>query len=163
MSWSSSRTQKLLAAALAVSLAVNLFAGGAFLSRHLFGPPHHGWESKREAVEVLPEGERARIDGIWESGRSEVRDEFRAMREARQRYREALTAEQFDAAAAQAALDSLYAHKAAARASMENKIMEIATSLEPAERRAYFEAFFADEVRRDRERAERHAEREERD
>lgn len=159
-----SRSQKLLAAALAVSVALNLFAGGLFLSRHLFGPHHHGgWAAKREAVEVLPAGERDRVDAIWDRGREAVREELRGMREARQRYRDALTAETFDPAAAQAALDELYRHKEETRASMESKIEEIAGSLPADARRAYFGAFFAEEERRDREWERRDRERREGD
>lgn len=154
-----SRTQKLLAAALAVSVALNLFAAGAYLSRHFFGPPHHGWHSKREAAEVLPEAERERIDAVWERDRDSRREHFKAMREARRRYREVLTAERFDPAAAEAALAELYARREAARGSIEQKILEIAESLPPEQRRAYFTAFFADEVRRDREWERRAAER----
>jgi uncharacterized membrane protein len=159
-----SRSQKLLAAALAVSVALNLFAGGVFLSRHLFGPPHHGgWAAKRAAVEVLPDPERERIDAIWERGREAVREELRGMREARQQYRDALTAEVFDPAAAQAALDKLYAHKEQTRASLEAKIEEIAASLPPDQRRAYFGAFFAEEAQRDREWERRDRERRDED
>src|SRR5690606_31577611 len=110
---------------------------------------------KRQAAEVLPDAERERVRAIWERNRDAVRDEFRAMREARARFREALTAEQFDPAAAQAALDELYARKEAARAGMETKIFEIAESLSPEQRRAYFDAFFKDERRRDEEWARR--------
>lgn len=155
-----SRSQKLLAVALTVSVALNLFAGGAFLSRHFFGPPHHDWASKREAAEVLPEAERERIHEIWERGRDNRHDDFKAMRDARQRYREVLTAERFDPAAAEAALAALYARRDAAREAIEQKILEIATSLPPEQRRAYFTAFFADEVRRDREWERRARERE---
>ncbi|MEX0759350.1 MAG: periplasmic heavy metal sensor [Tistlia sp.] len=151
---------KLLAAALAVSVALNLFAGGAFLSSHLFAPSHHGgWAAKREAVQVLPDPERERIDAIWERGRDAVREELRGMRDARRRYREALTAESFDPAKAQAAFEQLYAHKEQLRVSMEAKILEIAAGLPPEQRRAYFEAFFAEERQRDRERERRDRER----
>ncbi|SME91823.1 protein refolding chaperone Spy/CpxP family [Tistlia consotensis] len=147
-----SRSQKLLALALAVSVAINLFVAGAVVSRHFFGPPPHGdWASKKEAVEVLPEAERKRIEQIWESGRDTVRQDFRAMRAARQRYREILTAETFDPAAAQAVLDQLYAKRAEVRETMEQKIMAIATSLPADQRQAYFKAFFAGEARRDKE------------
>lgn len=157
------RSQKLLAAALAVSVALNLFAVGAVVSRHLFDPPHHksGWAAKREAAEVLPEQERERVDAIWERDRGAVRQEFRAMRDARRRFREILTAENFDPAAAQSTLAELYERKEATRATMETKIMEIATSLPPEQRRAYFHAFFEDERRRDEEWARREREREE--
>lgn len=150
-----SRSQKLLALALAISVAINLFVAGAVVSRHFFGPPPpHGWASKREASEVLPEAERKRVDQLWESDRDAMRQDFQAMRAARQRYREILTAETFDPAAAKAVLDELYAKREQARAAMEQKIMTIATSLPPDQRRAYFKAFFADEARRDKKWAE---------
>lgn len=156
-----SRSQRLLSIALAISVALNLFAAGAFVSRHLFDGPDKGWAAKRAAVEVLPDDERTRIDAIWERNLDAVRDEFRAMREARQRYRDILTAETFDPQAAQTVLDELYARKEETRQQMEKKILEIATSLPPEQRQAYFKAFFADEVRRDKEWARRDRERRE--
>lgn len=155
-----SRLQRILAIALAVSVALNLFAVGVFVSRHLFESPHFksGWAAKREAVQVLAEPERQRVEAIWERDRGALEEEFRALRDVRGSFRELLTAESFDPAAAQAALEELYLRKDAARAAIETKILEIATGLPDDQRRAYFTAFFEHERQRDAERERRERE-----
>lgn len=155
-----SRLQRILAIALAASVALNLFAVGVFVSRHLLESSHFksDWAAKREAVQVLAEPERQRVEAIWERDRGALKEEFRALREVRRQFRDLLTAESFDPAAAQAALEEISLRKDAARAAIETKILEIATGLPDSQRRAYFTAFFEQERQRDAERERRERE-----
>jgi uncharacterized membrane protein len=119
-----------------VSLAVNLFLGGMLTSRWLQrsrsgGGPMGGGPA---AFRMLgPEG-RPIAERVWSSRKEEMSQRARAVREARKRSVEALSAEPFDAAKAAAALADGRAKTAAAEETMNQAMVELAGALPPAER-----------------------------
>jgi uncharacterized membrane protein len=141
-------TSRAIWIALFASLAINVFALGAFIGVRLTearvatpeAPPARVRNPLMEAVRALPPEAQA----AW---RAHNRDFMRAagpeLRESRRLTREALRglgAEPFDAAVALAALERARDAERQGRGAMDRRLVEFAAGLPPEDRRAFAEA-----------------------
>jgi uncharacterized membrane protein len=134
-----------LSIALAVSVALNLFALGFLAARGFHGhgrldaPPHAG-----EDMHMRRGGRRAHgfdpyAAQLSEARRTAMRGHRQAIADARRAVSAALAAEPFDRAALQAALQALRAQQAAAGQAAHDALVELAAKLDAPSRRALAE------------------------
>lgn len=140
-------SRKTLSIALFVSLALNLFlvgavAGGFVVGHRIRGggddrpPAGRGPPQLWRAADVLPpEQARAYREALRDQGRA-ARVELHTVRAARLEAWRALGQEPFDAKAAKARLAGIRAEEAAARGRIEDRVVDFAGGLSPAERAA---------------------------
>jgi hypothetical protein len=133
-----------LSIALAVSVALNLFALGFLVARGFHG--HRGHGGPPEAREELHarHGRKARGFGPYaaelsEARRTAMRSHRRGIADAQRAVTRALAAEPFDRAALQAALQALRAQQAAAGEAAHDALVELAGKLDAPGRRALAE------------------------
>ena len=150
-------SQRSLAIALFISLAVNLFAIGAMVGGLVIGVRmSEGRESAMRsgpppifaAASALPE---ARQDAYRQALRGEARHVRRSLMRAGEARRQAWSAiadEPFDPAAVQQSLKDAQAIEAQARTRLENRVVDFAGDLTLEERRALAEALSRPPVRR---------------
>lgn len=152
-----------LAVALFVSLAVNIFLGGFVAGRMLAGP--HGFmdgpgkfaafsDHKKDgrkgpgrgaffdgalmfpAIEALPPEKRELFKENFEASRDVLRANRTALIEKREAFTEALTAEPWDRAKAEAALVDLRTAADAQEATLSKLLIDVFEKLSPEERKA---------------------------
>ena len=141
------RTSRKLSIVLAISLALNLFLGGTFVSHWMFGdtwkrdgfrgPLHH-----TAAREKLGSEHQGMVDNIWQQHRPMIRENVGAMRAARRVVRNTLIADPFDRKALDKAYADLHQRLLEARSSMAKSIGDVAEKLPAIERQAYFKEGF---------------------
>lgn len=124
---------KALLIALAVSLALNIFAGGVFIGGLLRGPkPFHGMRpdvdfSLRRMGAVLPEAERDALRARFRTERRKLADVFRERRRVQEKLHAVITAETVDPEA----LSALMAQYADLRGQLETPIRHIMADVIP--------------------------------
>lgn len=133
-----------LSIALAVSVALNLFALGFLAARGFHG--HHGHAGPPNAREELHArgGRKAHGFGPYaaelsEARRTAMRSHRRGIAAAQRAVIQALAAEPFDRAALQAALQALRTQQAAAGEAAHEALVELAAKLDATGRRALAE------------------------
>ena len=140
--------KKTLMAALAVSLAANVFLGG-FVAGRLVGrdgPPPLDERSGRHAfgmfrdIEGLSEEDRAAFRSAFERKRDDMRGEWRAIGGARSAFSEALSADPWDRAAAELALQKVIEARGAQEAAFGAMMIDVFEDLSPEGRRALIKA-----------------------
>ncbi len=133
---------RLFAIALFVSVAVNILLAAALFSPHMRGG-HHGPGARHalmdEQLATLSDDTRPKVEAIWKSHHQELRGSFREMRQARRALKQALTADTYDAAAVEAAMQKMDAALALPRQHLAEAIQESAAVMNDAERQAFFE------------------------
>jgi uncharacterized membrane protein len=131
-----------LSIALAVSVALNLFALGFLAARGFHGHGDHGPHAREE---LRKRHGRARhgfgpyAAELSEARRTAMRSHRQAIGDAQHAVTEALRAEPFDRAALQAALQTLRARQAAAGEAAHGALVELAAKLDAPGRRALAE------------------------
>ena len=150
-------TPRTLAAALVVSLTLNVFVvaavGGAVVMRH-----HRMAEERARSpkmgnpimriAERLPEDVRARYMARLRQDGAAVRPRMKAARAARAEAAKALAADPYDPSAVTAALDRARSEEAATRATLENTVVDFARDLKPEERALIAQALWEPHGRR---------------
>ncbi|MBT7771912.1 MAG: periplasmic heavy metal sensor [Rhodospirillales bacterium] len=141
------RTSRKLSIVLTISLALNLFLGGAFVSHWMSGdtgkrggfrgPLHH-----TAAREKLSSEHQGMVDNIWQQHRPMIRENIGAMRDARRVVRSTLIADPFDRTAMDNAYADLHQRLLEARSAMAKTIGDVAEKLPATERQAYFKEGF---------------------
>ncbi|MEN8722535.1 MAG: periplasmic heavy metal sensor [Alphaproteobacteria bacterium] len=151
---------RLLALALFVSVAVNIFAASVFLGpafrqgpslgpmtgeRYLgsHGERHgerHGLDLHQ--LEHLSDASQQKVRAIWRDSRRDLHREFRASIKARRGLTEALTAETYDAQAVMAAQAALDAAMGRVRALTNQAVLDSASVLSDEEREEFFKRGF---------------------
>jgi uncharacterized membrane protein len=118
-----------LLAALVVSLAVNLAVGGVVLGHVLRGPP--GWRPgdpeggpAHRLMRLLPPEARDTMRQSFEAAGPDIRARAKALREARDRVRDAIAAEPFDRARLDAALSDMRVHVDALQTAVQAAIAD---------------------------------------
>jgi len=153
-------SRPLLLGALFVSLALNVFIGGAFVGAHLTkakAPPPaaagEGWRPRNplaQAIRALPPESQA----AWrEGGLAFAQTQGPRAREARQLARETMKSfgeEPFDQGAALAALRQARTAEYENRMAMDRRIVEFVATLPPDQRRTFGEALSRPPIRPDR-------------
>jgi len=134
----------LLGAALLVSLGLNVFLGGVMIGRWAeHGFAHSGGSPRfiREAaLKALNPAARAIVDDLRDRHQAQMRDKFRAVRQATRALEAQLQADEIDRAALDAAQADLSDRWAEARAEMARGMTELALALPPDARKLYFKA-----------------------
>ena len=136
MSWTRTKT---LSVALFVSLALNLFIGGAMVGRWGWhGGYHEGggrhWGAKFWLGRALGEEAAPKVEKLWEAHRAQLQPLRTEAKQAREAIHATLAADPFDAEAYTAALDASLEKRTAIRASHHAFMIELATTLSPAQR-----------------------------
>lgn len=132
-------------AALALSLAANVFLGGFVIGR-LAGSDHHGHGRGPHRMmmfhdlDALSETERAAFRAAFKSRRATFGESFAEMRKARDNFALALAAEPFDRVRAVAALEALQAAQREHEAKFGTLIIDAFEDLSPESRKALIEA-----------------------
>lgn len=155
-----------LAIGLAVSVGLNLFFGGMIASAWITKRAYHSGDGPRVAglagpfdlrrgVAELDPPSREIVRQLREGHRESFRQAGRNMREARRAVRQALTADEIDRAELDHALAEMRRSMDAAQAEMHTALADIATALEPDERRRFLRAALSRHGGRREGRAER--------
>lgn len=145
-----------LIVALALSLGANVFLGG-FVAGRLAGPRMHGAPFGSGVIDTAP-AEFAQMSAearrefrrVFAEERRAIRDDWRAGAEIRREFVEALGADAFDRAAAEAAADKLAAFEGERRAKAGRVLVDVAAKLSPEDRKAFAAALAARQERRGR-------------
>ena len=146
-------TNKWIAIALTASLAINVFLGGMFVGRRMVVPPppplgpaaaqqppawRPGDRSLPPMIDRIAEGlspqYRPAFLAAMDKHRPEIATAGLALRDARGKVREMLSAETFDRNATAAAMAELQAHETQFRQSLQAALLDAASDL-PAEAR----------------------------
>jgi uncharacterized membrane protein len=137
-------SRKSLFVVLFVSLALNLFligavAGGLVVGQRLRAahpPPaaRGGQPPLWRAADALPPEKASAYRAALRSGGPQMRDAMRQARAARQTAWSGLAEEPFDAAAAKQRLAAIRAQEAQARGLVDDRVVDFAAQLSPAER-----------------------------
>jgi uncharacterized membrane protein len=130
------RTEKGMLAVLGVSLAVNgLLAALLFFHPGRHGDHHHGPDVRvgRLDQHLTPESQDA-LRAAVDRHREALRDEFLAMRDARERIADALEAEPYDRAGLEAAFAEVNRHQDVIRSTIQESFADAAARM-PAEER----------------------------
>lgn len=149
-----------LAVALAFSLAINLFLAGMIAAGWLAegetrrvereGPPRYF----RHGLAGLEEGIRPAVEEVRRRHARQVVPLTRAMRAARREMRRALAAPELDEKRLEAAFEDLRRRSHDAQAAVHALMLEIAQTLDPAQRKQFFERVHPRYMMRHRERRE---------
>ena len=141
------RARRWVAVAFVASLAANLFLGGmlavGWLRHHggwdggKGGPPVRMWD---RGLAVLDDAARAQAEAVRARHEPAVRAQRDSLRQARRAVGAALRDESADAAALQAALDNLRDQSAAMQTVIHGAMLDLAKTLAPADRGAFFKA-----------------------
>jgi len=132
-----------LSIALAVSVALNLFALGFLAARGFHGARGH--EGRPDVAEERMRGGRGALGfgpyaaELSEARRSAMRSHRQAVAEAQRAVSAALAAEPFDRAALQTALQALRVQQTAAGGAAHDALVELAEKLDAPSRRALSE------------------------
>lgn len=141
------KNSKIIYGILLVSLALNLFLAGVFVTQILrphpprpFGPPERfNLEAARDAV---GDDYQLIVDEIWGDFKDGQKTRFRDVLRLRQKTQELLLAEEFDAAAFEALSLRAYQTGDQMREEMLNAMIELGSTLPATERQNYFRAGF---------------------
>lgn len=136
---------------LALSLAANVFLGGFVAGRVLGGPPHHGAHGGpppgagrlpifSAAENLSPEGRKI-FHETFKDGRAGLRGAFGDSLELRRAFGEALAAEPFDRAKAEAALATMQGADAENHRRVSALLIDAAEKMTPADRKVLVEAW----------------------
>lgn len=135
-------SRKNLLVLLFVSLALNLFllggiAGGLVIGQKFRGghaPPGRAAPPLWRAADELPPDQAQAYRAALREGAPQMRDAMRAARTARQEAWRSLAVEPFDPAAVKGRLAAIRTQEAQARGLVDEKIVDFASGLAPAER-----------------------------
>ena len=153
-------TRKSLFVLLFVSLALNLFllggiAGGLVIGQKFRGahaPPGRAAPPLWRAAEGLPQEQAQAYRAALRSGAPQMRDAMRAARSARQDAWRSLAAEPLDAAALKGRLAAIRTQEAQARGLFDERIVDFAAELSPADRAKLAQGLAEPRVKRERRR-----------
>lgn len=150
------RPARWLAAALLLSLGINLFLGGMLFSRNFFGlssslsANSDGGFSRgrggrgglmrlmRQAPELVEPARRAEIEALLAEHQTAVQEQISGLRAARRQLREQLTAEKLDQNALNDTMRQLQERSQAARDAVHGMVLAVATRLSDSERQKLF-------------------------
>jgi uncharacterized membrane protein len=129
------RTVRWRSVILVLSLAVNLFFAGLFVTRHAVGPPR-GPEAMLarligELGARLSDPDRATLQRVFDAHEAEIKERSGQAMQSRAGIRAAMVAEPFDPAALIAAVDEASARDLAMRRAIERMLLEAATQVSP--------------------------------
>jgi uncharacterized membrane protein len=129
------RTIRWRSVILVLSLAVNLFFAGLFVTRHAFGPLR-GPDSMLarligELGAHLSDPDRAILQRVFDTHEAEIKQRSAQAMRSRAGIRAAMVAEPFDPAALTAAVDEASARDQAMRRAIERMLLEAATQVSP--------------------------------
>jgi uncharacterized membrane protein len=132
-----------LAIALFASLAANIFLGGFVVGRLAGGPGHPRFDHPRHHagpmmepnLDALSSPGREAFHNVFEAERETLRERHRTLRERRTAFAAALTAEPFDRARAEAALNDLHAVTAEQQAAFAALMIDAVEELSDEDRK----------------------------
>ncbi|WCL54553.1 periplasmic heavy metal sensor [Gimibacter soli] len=144
------RNMKILFVVLGLSLALNVFALGHVIGRGL-PPKHHSDRPPMGPIEfnlraihkLLPEEARGQLKDALRENRSMMRESYKAFREDQRTLKALLTAETFDVAAFEAALNQHDDAMRAMHGPMREALLKILPTLDQPTRAALADAFFS--------------------
>ena len=122
--------------ALAASVALNTFALGVFAARH-FGPRERSGRDVGPRAFMHQSGLRKagpEVQAILREHKGEIRERMHALRDARKQVREALKAEPYDPARAEAAFAQMRERNALMQTDMHAVLSELAKQLNREQR-----------------------------
>lgn len=136
MSWTRTKT---LSVALFVSLAINLFLGGAMVGRWGWHGGHHDgggrpWGAKFWLGRALGEEAAPKVEKLWDAHRAKLKPLRAEAKQARGAIHAALSATPFNSAAYAKALDVSLEKRTAIRANHHAFMIELAATLTPEQR-----------------------------
>ncbi|WP_339714379.1 periplasmic heavy metal sensor [uncultured Sneathiella sp.] len=139
--------QKILSAALVLSVAVNLIIGGFLITQWI----DHGGDKRRhgkfhfdrkEAVSILDEKEQEKFRQLWKDNRGSLRPFFREFRQHRETLAELFSAETLDLVAINQTYADMIATQIQIESFIQASMIELAKSLPEDKRAAFFEKGF---------------------
>ena len=139
--------QKILSAALVLSVAVNLIIGGFLITQwidHGGDKRRHGkfHFDRREAVSILDEKEQEKFRQLWKDNRGSLRPFFREFRQHRETLAELFSAETLDLVAINQTYADMIATQIQIESFIQASMIELAKSLPEDKRAAFFEKGF---------------------
>jgi uncharacterized membrane protein len=133
------RTVRWRSVILVISLAVNLFFAGLFVTRHAFGPPRGPDAMLARLIDELGTGlsdpDRATLRDVFGAHEAEIKERSAQAMQSRAGIRAAMVVEPFDPAALNAAVAEASARDLAMRQAVERMLVEAATRVSPEGRR----------------------------
>jgi uncharacterized membrane protein len=129
------RTVRWRSVVLVLSLAVNLFFAGLFVTRHVFGPPR-GPDAMLarligELGGQLSAPDRAALQRVFATHEAEIKERGEQAMQSRAAIRAAMVAEPFDSTALTAAVAEAGARDMAMRRAVERMLVEAAMLVSP--------------------------------
>lgn len=142
---------------LILSISANLFLGGLFAGKLIFDrkPPSHGPRLRfdmRQGMQALRPAERDKARQLWRLRQPELRTRLRAVREARRNLRRVLEEKGSSQEQIEQAFMEVRKRGDDVQTSFQTILRDIATSLPPDQRQAFFRAIFDRHGRRHRRR-----------
>lgn len=138
--------QRLLSAALVLSLAVNIIIGGFVITQWI----DHGDKrrhdrfhfDRRAAVTVLDDAQQEKFKQLWKERRGSLRPYFKEFRQHRERLAELFSAETLDLAAINQTYAAMIAKQIQIESYLQASMLELAKSLPEEKRAAFFKEGF---------------------
>jgi uncharacterized membrane protein len=119
---------------LVLSLALNLFFAGLFVTRHAFGPRGPDAMLARLIGELgaqLSDPDRATLQRVFDAHAAEIKERSAQARQSRTGIRAAMVAQPFDPAALTSAVEEAGARDLAMRRAVERMLLEAAPQVSP--------------------------------
>ena len=139
--------QKILSAALIVSLAVNIIIGGFVITQWIDrgpGKPRHDrfHFDRRAAITVLDESQQKKFEDLWKERHRNLRPYFKEFRRYREKLAELFGAETMDLAAINQTYADMIAKQIQIESYLQASMLEIAKMLPEDKRAAFFKEGF---------------------
>lgn len=139
--------QKLLSAALILSVAVNILIGGFVIAQWIDHGPgkRHGGKfhfDRHAAVSVLDESQREELEEFWKERRQNIRPYFKEFRDYRQNLAKLFSAEELDLVAINQTYSDMIAKQLQIESYMQAAMLELVKKLPGDKRAAFFEKGF---------------------
>lgn len=139
--------QKLLSAALILSLAVNIIIGGFVITQwidHGAGKRHGGkfHFNRHAAVSVLNDSQREELEQFWKERRRNIRPYFKEFRDYRLNLAKLFSAEELDLVAINQTYSDMIAKQLQIESYMQASMLELVKKLPGDKRAAFFEEGF---------------------
>ncbi|MDF2366258.1 periplasmic heavy metal sensor [Sneathiella sp.] len=145
--------QKLLSAALILSVAINIIIGGFVITQWIDHGPgkRHGDRfhfDRRAAVTVLDERQQEELEDLWKERRKNIRPYFKEFRDYREKLAELYSAEELDLVAINQTYADMTAKQLQIESYMQASMLELAKSLPDDKRAAFFKEGFQSQKKR---------------